>query len=190
MKRTKIAALVAIPAIVAIGVLGGAGAASASVAVTTNGSGWVGKGDVQNALGGINNAAIQTLVNNNEVKFTYTVTDTYLVTEEWYTGPDKNRKQHEVTKDTTYVVDAMVASDARQVKGQKQWTGFNLSGFEGAPTIVGTVPNEGDITVVDPQNPGTNSDHIITEVTPTGSTGGLFVNGHPLPNTPIVLPTA
>ena len=39
--------------------------------------------------------------------------------------------------------------------------------------------------MIDPQTPGTNSDHIVVEVTQTGSTGGLFVNGVPLPNTPI-----
>jgi len=158
--------------------------AHASVAVES-GSGWVGKGDVQTALGGLNNSAIQTLVNEDGVHFTYTVTDTYLVTEEFYTGPDANRKQHEVTETTTYEVDAVVASDARQVKGQKQWTGFNLSGFEGVPVVSGDVPAVGDHTVTDPQNPGTNSDHIVVEVAKTGSTGGLFVNGVPLPNTPV-----
>ena len=136
MKRTKIARLAAIPAIVAIafGALG-AGAASATVAVN-NGYGWVGKGDVQTALGNINNGAIQTLVDAGRSPLHLHGDRHLLVTEEFWTGPDRNRNEHEVTKTTTYVVDADVMSDARKVKGQKQWTGFNLSGFEGAPSTV------------------------------------------------------
>src|SRR5687767_8742538 len=45
-------------------------AAIASVAVDANGTGFVGKGDVQTALGGIDDAAMQKLFEDTQVKFT------------------------------------------------------------------------------------------------------------------------
>lgn len=180
--------IIKIAVLAAIAILATAAVASASVNVT-NGIGFVGKGDVQNALGGMNNAAIQNLVDStNGVTFTYTTTDTYNVVEEWTTGPDKNRKEHQVTKTTTHNVNAAVDSDARKVKGQKQWTGFILHGFVGDPIVSGDkIPSVDDIVVGDPQDEGGNTDHRITEVTLASSTGGLFVHGNgmtaALPNT-------
>jgi hypothetical protein len=69
---TKIGALAAIGA---VGVIATATAASASVTVNQTPSGltgFIGKGDVQTALGGLNNAKIQALVDANGVKFTST----------------------------------------------------------------------------------------------------------------------
>ena len=58
----------AIAAIAAVGVVGTATAASASVAVT-NGVGFVGKGDVQTALGYPTDAAIQQAVKDGRITF-------------------------------------------------------------------------------------------------------------------------
>ena len=56
----------------------------------TDGSGWVGKGDVRDRARRLSNGAIETLVNTEGgVEFTYTVTDTYKVTEE--SGPAPSR---------------------------------------------------------------------------------------------------
>jgi hypothetical protein len=222
-----------------------AGAASASVNVDATGHGFVGKGDVQTALGNINNSAIQTMVDNKLVKFTYVTTDTYEVVNAWATGNADNPvslSAHEVTVTTTVGVNAAVNSDPRQVKGQKQWTGFNLNGiFAESAITTGTVPAVSETVAYqtfswdttawdgtydevtnpnfDPTKPikGSNTptiqvkhfvttthttdqmpvdefgnlytegnDKAVVSVEKIDSVGGLFVNGIPLPNTPIV----
>jgi len=137
---------------------------------------------------------------------------------------------------TMAVVNSTVDADPRQVKGQKQFTGFNLAGFLSS-TTVGTVPvvsptvtyttfswttQEWDQTYETVPNPnynGHNSPTIqvkhyvpvnhtgdqlpayqdengnlvlytegnnkaVLSVTLIDSTGGLYVNGVPLPITP------
>src|SRR5262245_33959391 len=74
MKRIiKTGAAAAIAALAALGVIGTATAAGANVAVT-DGVGFVGKGDVQNALGLANDAALQNLFKSGGINFTSTVT--------------------------------------------------------------------------------------------------------------------
>src|SRR5262245_61864548 len=117
--------------------------ASASVTIDANGIGFVGKGDVQTALA-LNNAAMQTLVAANGVKFTYVKVDTYQVVNAWATGnPDKpvSLSSHTATVTTMATVNSDVAFDPRQ--GQKQYTGFNLKGF------VNTIQS-GEVPVVSP----------------------------------------
>jgi len=185
----NIRSIFAATALTAVAVVGIGSAASAYTIDPATGAGFVGKGEVQTVLN-LNNAGLQSLVDSQTgVNFTYEVTETYNVVEEFWTGPVKNRTEHEVTKKTTYNVVDVLASDARQVKGQKQYTGFNLLNKVEPGTVVGSVPKVGDVTVVDPQNPGTNSDHIVVEVTKTGSTSGLFVNGVLLPVVaPVITP--
>src|SRR5215510_9917382 len=67
---TKIAALSA-TALAATSILATAPAANASVTIDANGKGFVGKGDVQTALG-YNNAALQKAVDAGTLKFTAT----------------------------------------------------------------------------------------------------------------------
>jgi hypothetical protein len=141
---------------------------------------------------------------------------------------------HQVTVTTTVGVNAAVNYDARKVNGQKQWTGFNLTGLDPArTTTIGTVPvksdtvtyqefswtaTEWDGTYDDVPNPNYNghnnptikvkhmvevthhtdqlpvdengnlytegNNKAVLSVELIDSTGGLYVNGHALPNTP------
>ena len=103
------------------------------------GTGFVGKGDVQLAYGW-NNAQLQ--ANATSVTFTYVTTDTYEVVNAWATGNADNPvslNSHIQTVTTTVGVNAVVDNDPRQMKGQKQFTGFILKGF-GTTVVDGTVP--------------------------------------------------
>lgn len=119
-------------------------ATPALAAVTFNpddGTGFVGKGEVQLAFGW-NNAALQN--NASNVTFTYVSTTVYNVTEVWATGnPDnpKSLSSHEVSVTNYIGVNGSTNSDPRQVKGQKQFTGFNLAGCNGTVNV-GDVPEE------------------------------------------------
>ncbi len=158
------------------------------------GTGFVGKGDVQLALG-LNNAQMQ--VQAGSLKFTYVTTDTYTVTEVWATGSADNPKSlntHEITVSTTIGVNGIVAYQGRQMN---QITGFNLTGWAGEPAITGTVPevdyvawvtytwtdNKGVEHTTDGM-PVDENGNLYTEgnkkavlsVEKTDSTGGLYVN--------------
>jgi hypothetical protein len=105
------------------------------------GTGFVGKGDVQTALG-LNNAQMQSLIQSGGVSFTYQTVDTYEVVNAWATGEiDKpvSLNYHTATVTTSVNVNATVASEARKVNGQQQYTGFNLIGF-GAKVVDGEIP--------------------------------------------------
>jgi hypothetical protein len=154
-------------------------AAFASVTFdNTTGTGFVGKGDIQ-ILYGWNNAQLQR--NAGGVVFSYDATDTYDVTCEWDTGVH-NIVHHSVTHPTHTSVSSSIAYDPRQIKGQKQFTGFNLNGF-GLTTSQGSVPAVGDSC------PNGNSG-IITAADLVSSEGGLNVTyggiTYPLPNTPVL----
>jgi hypothetical protein len=107
----------------------------------SNGTGFVGKGDVQTALG-LNNAKMQTLANTpGGVTFTYVHTDVYEVVNAWATGnPDNpvSLSYHEVTVTTTVAVNDVVAHTNRN-NPNSDLTGFNLTGF-GQETVDGTIP--------------------------------------------------
>lgn len=124
--------------------LAGAGIALAAVIFNpTTGMGFVGKGDVQTVLG-LNNAQMQTLVDSpSGVVFTYVATDTYEVVNAWATGNADNPvslNSHTETVTTVIGVNATLDGTARKEKGQKQYTGFNLNGWQGVPIMVGTLP--------------------------------------------------
>lgn len=126
------------------------------------GLGFVGKGDVQLALG-LNNAQMQAQAGS--LTFTYDAQTTYDVTCEFWTGPSHNRQMHTVTNERSYGVNSAVAYDARR---RNQVTGFNLTGMDAGsgdqvPTVGGTCPN--------------GNSGVITDVQLQGSTGGLKVNG-------------
>lgn len=148
MRNIKRAVLAVLGGAVVTASLLAAGTANASVAVNESGVGFVGKGDVQTALGGINNEAIQGLVDNGKVNFTYVTTDTYRVVNAWATGNADNPvslNAHEVTVTTQVGVNAAVNADPRKKNGQKQWTGFDLKGLDSMRTVV-----TGEIPVVSP----------------------------------------
>lgn len=144
-------------------------ASSVFAAVTfdsSSGTGFVGKGDVQTALG-YNNAQMQKEANN--LVFTYKAEDTYTITVTWDTGEGtKGEQTHYVTHERTSSIDSNVSYDPRKAN---QYTGFNLNGYENVTETVGDIPSVGD------EFPG-QSGHIVTDVQVVSSTGTLFVNGH------------
>jgi hypothetical protein len=106
-----------------------------------NGTGFVGKGDVQLALG-LNNAQMQAQASS--LVFTYVKTDTYEVVNAWATGNVDNPvslNSHTATVTTVIGVTDTLAFDPR--KGPKQYTGFNLTGL-------GTEVTDAPIPVVSP----------------------------------------
>lgn len=134
---------------------------------SSTGTGFVGKGDVQAVLG-LNNAQMQAQA--KDLVFSYKTLNTYDVTCEWETvtgGPKSQTIFHDITVPKHIMVKGSVEYEARQ---KKQITGFNLNGF-GNVVANGTVPEVGD------DCPGNSNQGLITEVTETGSTGGLYVNG-------------
>jgi hypothetical protein len=156
----------------------------------STGTGFVGKGDVQLAYGW-NNAQLQK--NALDVKFSFDSLETYQAVCEWYTGPDANRKQHDVTHTRSTGIVGGLDGDPRQVKGQKQFTGFILKGYSGGVTEGGgVVPVVGQPCQGGGLDNATNTDKtagIWVSVEQTGASGGLTAtwNGisHTLSN-PIV----
>ncbi|MCL7747515.1 hypothetical protein [Halalkalibacter alkaliphilus] len=131
------------------------------------GKGFVGKGDVQTALG-FNNKQLQD--NAGELAFTYESVQSFEVTVEWTTGEGtKGEKTHLVEHKRTSTVTGNVAYDARTAK---QVTGFNLTNF-GEKTEAGNIPKVGETF------PG-NSGHEVTKVELVSSTNTLYVNGKAL----------
>ncbi|MBM7095402.1 hypothetical protein JSY36_06530 [Bacillus sp. H-16] len=130
----------------------------------SNGQGFVGKGDVQSALG-YNNSQLQQ--NADKLEFTYQSVDTYEITVEWTTGEGtRGEKTHTVEHKRTSTFSSDVDYDTRKAK---QVTGFYLEGFANE-TTEGNIPEVGD------EFPG-NSGHKVKSVELVSSTGTLFVNG-------------
>jgi hypothetical protein len=150
---------------------------------STTGSGFVGKGDVQLALG-FNNKQMQD--NANSLKFTYSDSATYEVF--CAKDFDANRTHEAYTEykqfPRTRGVSGAVAYDPRV---RSQVTGFRLTGWDGSVTV------DGDPTVC----PGgyyadydgaaaagvTDGSNVLLIET---SDGGLKVNGAPLTITPTI----
>jgi hypothetical protein len=152
-----------------------AGPASASVTVNADGTGFVGKGDVQTAFGW-NNAKLQTEALAGHLSFTSVSTETWEWDETWDTGiGTRGFKHHEVTKSTVNSINAVLNYSNRQ---HSQVDGIFLEGFNGAPTVSGDyVPYEGEV-LVDPQNPTPSpTNHVASNVVRTSSSGpSLFVS--------------
>ncbi|WP_053361177.1 hypothetical protein [Bacillus sp. FJAT-27251] len=140
---------------------------SAFAAVTfdsSTGTGFVGKGDVQTALG-LNNAQMQAIA--NDLTFTFETVESYEITVEWTTGEGKKGETtHTVDHTRTSNVAGSVDYGARKAN---QVNGFNLNGFK-------TVSSEGIIPEVNSQFPG-NSGHVVTKVELVSSTSTLYVKG-------------
>ncbi len=125
------------------GCLAAALAGYAAVIVDDEGVGFVGKGDVQRALGW-NNAALQ--LNASLLGFYFVSEEEASWECEWWTGPTQNRRRHSSTKKTVQSINASIAYDARK-NSKGQITGFNLNGFGGSLVDtdgdeVGTCPTE------------------------------------------------
>lgn len=130
---------------------------------SATGTGFVGKGDVQLALG-LNNAQLQAQAGS--LQFTYNATE---VTERSWVCTKDNGNTQERERTTTSTVQGVVASVARV---KNQITGFNLNGYSSSSTSGSTF-----------DGPALNScptNWVLT--TPAGdpelvsSDGGLYVN--------------
>lgn len=106
-----------------------------------DGTGWVGKGDVQTAFGWNNKAAQD---NANKVSFSAESEERFQVTCEWTTGPEHNRKTHDVSRPIHRSVSSAIGYDARKTG---QYTGYHLLGYGAAvgggdaPAVGGQCPN-------------------------------------------------
>jgi hypothetical protein len=155
-----------------------ASAAYATVSFdAATGTGFVGKGDVQLALGW-NNAALQQ--NALQLKFGYQVQDKYDATCEWTTTTGSGKViYHDVTVKKTVQVNDSVSYDART---HKQVDGFTLLGY-------GSVSQN-----IDPPAPGGaclgegGQQGTWTDVVKTSSSGGLYVTD-PTNGSDVLLPT-
>jgi hypothetical protein len=145
-------------------------ASSSLAAVTydsTTGTGFVGKGDVQQVLGW-NNAELQKQAGN--LVFTYETVESYEITVEWTTGEGKKgQKTHTTDHKRTSEITSSLDSTARKAN---QFTGFFLNGVK-EQTVSGAIPKLGE------EYPG-ESGHIVTDVRVVSSTSTLYVNGIPL----------
>lgn len=144
--------------------------ATAFAAVTfdaSTGTGFVGKGDVQDAFGW-NNAALQ---NNAEgVSFSYEATTTYAALCTFTTGEGtRGEKTHYVPHTIALDIGGEILHTARK---HHQIDGFNLTGFGESFTETGTIPVVGGPCM---GNPG--HDGVWTGVEQLeGGEGGLYVN--------------
>jgi hypothetical protein len=155
-----------------------AGTASANVAVD-NGAGYVGKGDVQTALGW-NNAAFDK--NAASIKFTQkfqTHKDT-----SWMCS-DGSVRHHifSTSQDQPLKADATLNSNGKQI------TGWNLNGLAAdyylAPMTTSVTGNDGSGRFPSYSCPaGSYMDYMTMNVNQTHE-AALFVNGVSLPNTPV-----
>jgi hypothetical protein len=134
----------------------------------STGTGFVGKGEVQRAFTW-NNKQLQDFARG--VSFSYDTTDSYSAVCTWTTGEGtRGERTHNVSHKFSSVALSAVDADPRQTKGQKQqFTGFILSGF-------GPTSETGSAPVVGGPCMGNQGRHgVWSSVTPTGSTGGLWV---------------
>lgn len=137
------------------------------------GFGSVGKGDIQEIFGW-NNAALQN--NANDLTFTYVRSASYTIQCDWQTttgGKTPKIVEHSVTHTRSGDVAAAVVKETKANK-QGVITGFSLCGFSNVSSA-GTVPVVGE-TAACPGEQGTGAIGTVISVTPTGTSGGLFVN--------------
>lgn len=98
-------------------------APASAYTVNPDGTGFVGKGEVQTLIG-LNNKAMQTA--HTTVAFKYAASAIASFECEWWTGPDRNRKYHTVPVTQVTSVNATVADIDRKTG---QWTGWRISGI-------------------------------------------------------------
>lgn len=133
------------------------------------GTGFVGKGDVQDAFGW-NNAGLQ--ANAGGVTFTYGYSAVYQAVCTFTTGEGtRGEKTHNVPHSEEMSVASSVDVALRKNR-QGDVTGFNLTGLGGAFTESGDVPVVGGPC---PGNPGHDGVWTSVEILP-GAEGGLYAS--------------
>ena len=167
----KRAARVGFAASAAVTMMTMAALPASAYTLNADGTGFVGKGEVQLVLG-LNNAGVQALGNPS---FTYSSTTAQETS--WVCVNDRNANEQERSRTTTTATTGVVSSIARV---KNQITGYNLSGFKaGSSTTVSST--EGP-----PINscPNANSTYALDSTVvgePSVVIGGLYVNGVLLP---------
>lgn len=151
------------------------------------GTGFVGKGDVQDAFGW-NNSALQS--NAGSVTFTYGLKTTFDVTCEWETFTNSSGNGQKESKTVPHVVTEgfnvntrVTVGSATRLNPQGAVTGFNLTGVGGIAPTAG-VPAVGDTEFCNSNGIGpgeTKPSHTVSTVTSVtvaanGEAAGLFVN--------------
>lgn len=146
-----------------------AGAAFAAVTFDpATGTGFVGKGDVQLALG-LNNAQLQ----NQAGSLQFSVASTVVTEASWLCTNTRNENTQERSRTTTETVQGVLSAVARE---RNQITGFNLNGYAGGGSTSSSV-TEG------PQLNSCPTNWVLTPGTTTvdeSSSSVLYVNGVPL----------
>jgi hypothetical protein len=153
-------------------------AAMANVAVDASGTGFVGKGDVQTALGGINDNTLQTMWKDGKIKFTVNAEKVAADYEMSCYGSTATMHRQII-----YFGTATIEATALLNPQGKVSQGWNLTGkttgftYSGGAVRDSACP-EGSFPFMNvgvPAQPNTVS-----------ITGGLKVNGIDLPNTPVL----
>jgi len=165
--------------------------ASADVAVDSNGVGYVGKGDVQNALSLKNDAALQTKFLAGQINFTAGYTKTY---DNVLTCADGS--EHHVLVTSAGSGTADVVADTNKAGKVNGWT---VKGIDRASTMAGSNDlykvMQATFTVCLPDKPYSEMTpeelrrlptRVVTPSEASVTFDGLAVNGAPLPNTPVV----
>lgn len=147
-------------------------AAWATVTVNPDGTGWVGKGDVQTVYGW-NNQTMQR--NAAGVSFYVASEERYDVTCEWDTvaGQSGNVIHHEVTLNKKSGLMASIQYLARRNSSgiNGDFTGWYLLGWDGDPVVSG----DGNLPAIGDPCPG-NSGGVATQVDLVSSTGGVYAS--------------
>jgi hypothetical protein len=136
----------------------------------SDGTGFVGKGDVQAAFGW-NNHDLQE--NADDVWFSVNLTNTYTYVCFWLTGPAHNRREHRVTRTVEVGVSGDIVHTVRR-NPQDGATGFVLNGYSEDLEVEtgGALPHVGDPC---PGNPGTGA-VVESAGYAGGAGGGLYVH--------------
>jgi hypothetical protein len=142
------------------------GAFAAVTFDSATGTGFVGKGDVQNALG-LNNAQLQAQAETLQFSVSSTDVTTWTCTRPAATPnePDRVITQQ---RNTTTTTEGLLSSVARV---RNQITGFNLTGYSGSTTVTTDGPAVGSC----PANPS-GYEYDENAATESGAST-LFVNG-------------
>ena len=142
------------------------------------GTGFIGKGDVQSALG-LNNPQLQALYLSGGISFKFSQSETWQITCSWitddgHTEPVTKNKRTRRTRGVNATLNANGRDISSGINGPN--TGFIMSGFNGGGTTDEPIPSVGDACVggdAAAPKPGTVS--AVTLLSSDSS--GLTVNG-------------
>jgi hypothetical protein len=169
-----------ITGVIAVAMLAVPTVANAAVAVSPDGTGFVGKGDVQNALGLANDAEMQAKFKSDPDAIKFTAKQAAKFDWSWQCADGNTYHWIYNVAPTVQPVDATANTNA----AGKLTNGWNLTGLTGTASPAGESTIEGRQMFTCPDG----SFSTVNFPMKSGTTTTLQVNGHDLPNTPIVDP--